>query len=148
MGINEPEATFSPCFGGPFLLWHPSRYAALLAEKIRQHDAAVWLVNTGWSGGAFGVGSRMPLRFTRAIVDAIHNESLKSAPTVRDDIFGFDVVTACDGVPSEMMQPKQSWRDQVAYAETAGQLATSFKENFKKYASETSPEVAAAGPHG
>jgi phosphoenolpyruvate carboxykinase (ATP) len=148
MGINEPEATFSPCFGGPFLLWHPSRYAALLAEKIRQHDAAVWLVNTGWSGGSFGVGSRMPLRFTRAIVDAIHNGSLKSAPTVRDDIFGFDVVTACEGVPSEMMQPKQSWRDQAAFSETAGQLACSFRENFRKYASETSPEVAAAGPPG
>jgi phosphoenolpyruvate carboxykinase (ATP) len=148
MGINEPEATFSPCFGGPFLLWHSSRYAELLAEKIRRHDAAVWLVNTGWSGGAYGVGSRMPLRFTRAIVDAIHNGSLESAATVRDDIFGFDVVTACEGVPSEMMQPKQSWRDTAAYAKTAGQLACSFRENFKKYVDETSAEVAAAGPAG
>lgn len=88
----------------------------------------------------------MPLRFTRAIADAIHNGSLKSAATVRDDIFGFNVATACESVPSEMMQPKQSWRDTAAYAETAGQLACRFRENFKKYASETSAEVAAAGP--
>ncbi len=148
MGVNEPEATFSPCFGGPFLLWHPSRYAELLAKKICQHDAAVWLVNTGWSGGAYGVGSRMPLRFTRAIVDAIHNGSLKTAPTVNDEIFGFDVVTISEGVPSEMMQPKQSWRDQAAFEETARQLAAGFRENFRKYAAETSPEVAAAGPAG
>ncbi|MDG1896752.1 MAG: phosphoenolpyruvate carboxykinase (ATP) [Fuerstiella sp.] len=148
MGVNEPEATFSPCFGGPFLLWHPSRYAELLAEKIRQHDAAVWLVNTGWSGGVYGVGSRMPLRFTRAIVDAIHSGSLKSAPTVRDHVFGFEVVTVCDGVPSEMMQRQLSWRDQTACHETATQLAASFRENFRKYASETNPEIAAAGPAG
>ena len=146
MGINEPEATFSPCFGGPFLMWHPSRYAELLAEKIRKHNSAVWLVNTGWSGGAYGTGSRMPLRFTRAIVDAIHNGSLRNAPTTTDEIFGFEVVTECQGVPTEMMQPKLSWRDQQSYLETAQKLAGRFRENFKQYADATTPEVSAAGP--
>ncbi len=148
MGINEPEATFSPCFGGPFLLWHPSRYAELLAEKIRRHDSSVWLVNTGWSGGAYGVGSRMPLRFTRAIIDEIHNGSLIQAPTTTDAIFGFEVVTECAGVPAEMLQPKLSWRDAAAFDETAKKLASSFRTNFEKYAAECDPAVSAAGPIG
>lgn len=147
MGINEPEATFSPCFGGPFLVWHPSRYAELLAEKIRRHDSAVWLVNTGWSGGAYGVGSRMPLRFTRAIIDSIHNGSLRNAPTATDDVFGFEVVTECEGVPSEMMQPRLSWRDQDTFDETARKLAASFIENFGQYSDATAAEVVAAGPN-
>ena len=147
MGINEPEATFSPCFGGPFLVWHPSRYAELLAEKIRRHDSAVWLVNTGWSGGAYGVGSRMPLRFTRAIIDSIHNGSLRNAPTATDDVFGFEVVTQCEGVPSEMMQPRLSWRDQDTFDETARKLAASFIENFGQYSDATAAEVVAAGPN-
>lgn len=148
MGINEPEATFSPCFGGPFLVWHPSRYAELLAEKIRRHDSAVWLVNTGWSGGAYGVGSRMPLRFTRAIIDEIHSGQLINAPTVTDTNFGFEVVTECAGVPSEMLQPKLSWREAEAFEETAKQLAASFRENFEIYAAECDPAVVAAGPTG
>lgn len=146
MGVNEPEATFSPCFGGPFLVWHPSRYAELLAEKIQKHDSAVWLVNTGWSGGAYGVGSRMPLRFTRAIIDQIHNGSLRDAAVERDEIFGFDVVVECEGVPAEMLQPKLSWRDTDAYEATARQLAERFVENFKQYEEESSSEVVAAGP--
>lgn len=148
MGVNEPEATFSPCFGGPFLVCHPTRYAELLAEKIRKHGSAVWLVNTGWSGGAYGVGSRMPLRFTRAIVDEIHNGSLRDAPTSPDEVFGFDVVTECPGVPTEMMQPKLSWRDQEAYLATAQKLAKSFNDNFEKYAEPTPDAVVAAGPKG
>lgn len=148
MGINEPEATFSPCFGGPFLLWHPSRYAELLAEKIRRHDATVWLVNTGWSGGAYGVGSRMPLRFTRAIIDEIHNGTLINAPTTKDVNFGFEVVTECTGVPAEMLQPALSWRDAEAFDETAKKLASSFRKNFEKYAPECDPTVVAAGPVG
>ncbi|MCR9201590.1 MAG: phosphoenolpyruvate carboxykinase (ATP) [Planctomycetaceae bacterium] len=146
MGVNEPEATFSPCFGGPFLVWHPSRYAELLAEKIQKHDASVWLVNTGWSGGAYGVGSRMPLRFTRAIIDQIHSGSLRSAATAADPVFGFDVVVECEGVPAEMLQPRLSWRDTDACENTARQLAARFVENFQQYADETSAEVVAAGP--
>ncbi len=146
MGVNEPEATFSPCFGGPFLVWHPSRYAELLAEKIRKHKSAVWLVNTGWSGGAYVVGSRMPLRYTRTIIDAIHSGELRTAPTVTDEFFGFEIVTKCAGVPDEMMQPKLSWQNPSDYEETARKLAARFAENFLKYATDSSPEVTAAGP--
>ncbi|MEZ6122043.1 MAG: phosphoenolpyruvate carboxykinase (ATP) [Planctomycetaceae bacterium] len=146
MGINEPQATFSPCFGGPFLVWHPSRYAELLAEKIRKHEASVWLVNTGWSGGPYGIGSRMPLRFTRAIVDAIHQGTLKEAPKVVDDTFGFEIVQECAGVPREMLQPSLAWRDAEEYRQAAGKLAALFAKNFKTYAGECSAEVAAAGP--
>ncbi|MCA9061948.1 MAG: phosphoenolpyruvate carboxykinase (ATP) [Planctomycetaceae bacterium] len=148
MGVNEPEATFSPCFGGPFLVCHPARYAQLLAEKIAKHDAAVWLVNTGWSGGAYGVGSRMPLRFTRAIVDAIHSGSLREAPTVRDEIMGLDIVTQCPGVPAEMLQPSVSWQDKEAFVRTSRKLAGLFRKNFEKYAQEVDPSVIQAGPVG
>src|SRR5438876_2493845 len=99
MGVSEPQATFSPCFGGPFLVWHPARYAELLAAKMTQQQANVWLVNTGWSGGSHGTGRRMKLSLTRAIIDAIHAGVLANAPTLRDPVFGFDVVTECPGVP-------------------------------------------------
>ncbi len=148
MGVTEPEATFSPCFGGPFLVHHPARYAELLAKKISQHDAAVWLVNTGWSGGAYGEGSRMPLRYTRAVVDEIHSGRLRQAPTVFDEVFGLNVITECAGVPSEMLQPKLSWRNQTAYGETCRKLADRFRENFTKYAANVTPEVVASGPRG
>jgi phosphoenolpyruvate carboxykinase (ATP) len=146
MGVDEPEATFSPCFGGPFLVCHPSRYAKLLSEKIAKHDVSVWLVNTGWSGGAYGTGSRMPLRFTRAVIDGIHTGALRDAPTDRDPILGLDIVTQCEGVPQEMMVPRQSWRDPNAYEETARHLASRFRKNFQKYASEVDADVIAAGP--
>ena len=93
MGVTEPQATFSPCFGGPFLVWHPSKYAELLAEKMRKHNARVWLVNTGWGGGGYGVGKRISLKNTRAIIDAIHSGALAKAKTERDPIFGFGIVT-------------------------------------------------------
>ena len=101
MGVTEPQATFSPCFGGPFLVWHPSKYAELLAEKMRKHNARVWLVNTGWAGGAYGTGKRISLKSTRAIIDAIHSGALASAKTERDPVFGFDIVTDVPGVPSK-----------------------------------------------
>ncbi|MCL4115753.1 UNVERIFIED_CONTAM: hypothetical protein GTU68_063446 [Idotea baltica] len=148
MGINEPEATFSPCFGGPFLVWHPSVYAELLAEKIRTHGSAVWLVNTGWSGGAYGEGSRMPLRFTRAIIDEIHSGALREAASVKDEVFGFDIVTECAGVPAEMLQPKLSWRDAAAFEATAKKLAADFRSNFEKYAGECDEAIVKAGPVG
>lgn len=148
VGINEPEATFSPCFGGPFLVWHPARYAELLAQKIESHGSTVWLVNTGWSGGAYGVGSRMPLRFTRAIIDGIHDGSLRNAPTDRDEVFGLDVVKECDGVPRETMLPWTSWRDHRAYLETSRNLAARFRANFELYAADTSERLKASGPVG
>jgi len=146
MGVTEPQATFSPCFGGPFLVWRPARYAELLAAKMKQHKANAWLVNTGWSGGAYGVGSRMKLKLTRAIINAIHSGELLRAPTARDPVFGFDVPTACDGVPSEILVPRNTWSDKSSYDATARKLAGLFRDNFEKYADGASAEVRGAGP--
>jgi phosphoenolpyruvate carboxykinase (ATP) len=146
MGVTEPQATFSPCFGGPFLVWHPSKYAELLAAKMREHGSRVWLVNTGWSGGAYGAGKRMKLANTRAILDAIHSGALAGAKTVRDPVFGFDVVTECPGVPGEILLPRESWVDQAAYDATAQKLAGLFTKNFATYEGGVSAEVKAAGP--
>ena len=146
MGVTEPEATFSPCFGGPFLVWHPTKYAELLAERIRRHQANVWLVNTGWSGGAFGVGSRMKLKYTRAIIDAIHSGQLAGAPTEKDPVFGVDVPTACEGVPSEILVPRNTWKDGAAFDQTARKLAGLFQENFSQYSGDAADAIRAAGP--
>ena len=146
MGVTEPEATFSACFGAAFMVWHPSVYAELLAEKIRQHEARVWLVNTGWTGGGYGVGQRIALAHTRAIIDAIHDGVLDDAETVRDARFGFEAIGACPGVPSQVLVPQTAWSDRTAYEEKATQLADLFKKNFEKFAAETRGEIAAAGP--
>ena len=134
VGVKEPQATFSPCFGGPFLVWHPRKYADLLAERIRTHNANVWLVNTGWSGGAYGVGSRMKLAYTRAIIDAIHAGQMKDVPTQTDPIFGLHVLTSCPGVPTEILNPRQTWTDPAAYDLAANKLATMFRENLAQFA--------------
>ncbi len=146
VGIDEPEATFSPCFGGPFLVWHPAKYADLLAEKIRKHQANVWLVNTGWSGGPYGVGSRIPLQQTRAIIDAIHSGALLTAPATRDPIFGFEVIRECPNVPSHILWPQQTWSTPEAYTEAACKLAARFQKNFEKYANGINSEIQQAGP--
>ncbi len=146
VGVTEPQATFSPCFGGPFLVWHPSKYAELLAEKVKQHNSRVWLVNTGWCGGAYGVGKRISLKNTRAIIDAIHNGSLQNAKTMQDPIFGFDIVTECPGVPSEILSPRVAWADKAEYEKAAKKLAGLFRENFKTYESGASAEVCQACP--
>ncbi len=146
MGVTEPSATFSPCFGGPFLVWHPAKYAELLATRMREHEANVWLVNTGWSGGSYGTGSRMKLSLTRKIIDAIHSGELSKAPTQKDPVFGFEVVSACPEVPSEVLIPRNTWKDKAAYDAAANKLATLFSNNFKAYADGVSAEVRAAGP--
>jgi phosphoenolpyruvate carboxykinase (ATP) len=146
MGVKEPTATFSPCFGGPFLVWHPSTYAELLADKMKKHNARVWLINTGWSGGGHGVGKRIKLAHTRGILDAIHSGALTGAGTKRGPTFGFEVVTACPGVPSEILWPRDTWSDKAAYDAAAKKLANLFTENFKKYESGVSAEVRAAAP--
>src|SRR3954462_5643685 len=115
IGVIEPQVTFSPCFGGPFLIWYPHKYAELLADKMRKHKARVWLVNTGWAGGAYGNGKRISLKNTRAIIDAIHSGALAKANTARDPVFGFDIVTECPGVPAEILRPRESWADKSAY---------------------------------
>jgi phosphoenolpyruvate carboxykinase (ATP) len=146
VGIRDPQPTFSPCFGGPFLVWHPMKYAEMLAQRLEKHGARCWLVNTGWSGGPYGVGSRMSLRYTRALIDAIHAGQLDAAPTQEDPIFGVAVPKACPGVPSDVLQPKSTWKDPQAYDQTARKLAHLFRENFKAYESAASAEVRAAGP--
>jgi len=147
VGVTEPSATFSACFGAPFLVWHPAKYAELLGAKMKQHQVNVWLVNTGWSGGSYGTGSRVKLKFTRAIIDAIHNGDLADAPAKLDPIFGFDVVTAVPNVPSEILIPEDTWADKEAFRATAAKLAKLFVQNFKKFESGASPGVKAAGPN-
>jgi phosphoenolpyruvate carboxykinase (ATP) len=146
MGVSEPQATFSPCFGGPFLVWHPNKYAELLAAKMKQHNARAWLVNTGWSGGAYGSGKRIKLANTRAILDAIHNGSLAKTALKRDAVFGIEVPNECPGVPREILAPRETWGDKSAYDATAQKLAGLFRENFKTYESGVSSEVRSAGP--
>lgn len=146
MGVTEPQATFSACFGSPFLAWHPSKYAELLAQKMETHDTNVWLVNTGWSGGAYGTGKRMKLAFTRSIIDAIHSGELAGTETTRDPLFGFEIPSTCSGVPDEILTPRNTWADKGAFDQTANKLVKLFTDNFTNYADGVSPEVQAAGP--
>ena len=145
-GVNEPQATFSACFGAAFMVWHPSRYAELLAEKIREHDAKVWLVNTGWSGGPYGVGNRFKLKYTRAIIDAIHDGSLVKEKTNEDPVFGVAIPQACNSVPSELLDPKKTWSDSAEYDKMAQKLAGLFHDNFKAFEDGASAEIRNAGP--
>jgi phosphoenolpyruvate carboxykinase (ATP) len=133
MGVTEPKATFSACFGAAFLVWPPAKYAELLADRLRSNDSQAWLVNTGWTGGSYGVGSRISLLHTRAIIDAIHDGSLAAAPTAEDPIFGFQVPTECAGVPSRLLTPKSTWADPAEYEKAAARLARLFEENFERY---------------
>lgn len=146
VGITEPEATFSACFGAPFMVWHPTKYAELLAEKIQQHNVNVWLVNTGWSGGAYGVGSRIKLKYSRAIIDAINSGELAKAPSKPDPRFGFEIITKCSNVPDEILDPHNAWADQAAYAKQADELAKMFNKNFEHFTEQASDEIRAAAP--
>jgi phosphoenolpyruvate carboxykinase (ATP) len=146
MGVKEPSVTFSPCFGWPFLVWHPSKSAELLAAKIKQQGTRVWLVNTGWSGGAYGTGKRIKLAHTRAIIDAIHSGALAKAETQRDSLFGLDVVTQCPNVADEILVPRNVWSDKAAYETTARRLAALFTKNFAMHEGGVSAEVKSAGP--
>lgn len=146
VGVTEPVATFSPCFGGPFLVWHPSKYAELLADRILKHNTNVWLVNTGWTGGPYGKGERISLKHTRAIIDAIHNGSLIAAPTEKEPFFGLDMVTECVGVPRGVLNPRNTWSSGEEYDATAAKLCHLFVENFETYADGVREEVLAAGP--
>ncbi len=146
MGVTEPQATFSACFGAAFLVWHPTKYAEMLADKMNQYGSDAWLVNTGWSGGAHGVGERMSLKHTRAIIDAIHSGELTSVETVADPVFGLAVPVSCPGCPSEVLMPRQTWTDPQQYDEMAAKLTTLFHENFTHYADQASDAIKAAGP--
>ena len=147
-GVAEPEATFSTCFAAPFLPLPPARYAAMLSERLRQHRPPVWLINTGWTGGAYGAGSRFKLAHTRAMVDAVLDGSLSAVPFRPDPIFGVEVPLSCPGVPPEALRQRESWKDAQAYDERARALAGLFRENFKNYADQVPEAVRQAGPLG
>ena len=147
-GVTEPQATFSACFGAVFLVWHPTKYATMLGELLRTHGAQVWLVNTGWSGGAYGVGQRMKLAHTRAMVRAALNGSLNSGVLITDPVFGLQLPTLIDGVPSEVLNPRRTWSDGAAYDAQANKLAEMFRENIKKFGAAVPGNILAAGPRG
>ena len=127
-------------------MWHPSKYAEMLANKIRTYKSKVWLVNTGWSGGGYGVGKRIELRYTRAIIDAIHAGKLDECAYQTDAIFGFEVPTKCPRVPESIMQPRLCWNNPSQYDQKSNHLAQLFVKNFEKFKSGSSPEIIQAGP--
>jgi len=146
-GVTEPQATFSACFGAVFLVWHPTKYAYMLGDLLEKHKSSVWLVNTGWSGGAYGVGKRMKLEYTRAMINAALSGKLEYANFRTDPVFGLSVPTAIQEVPTEVLEPRGTWSDGAAYDAQAAKLAGMFRENFKKF-SGASEAVRNAGPKG
>ena len=147
-GVTEPQATFSACFGAVFLVWHATKYAHMLGELLAKHSANVWLVNTGWSGGPYGVGSRMQLSLTRAMVHAALNGTLDRLPVKTDSVFGLAVPQGIVGVPADVLDARGTWSDAAAYDAQAKKLAGMFRENIKKFGTEVSAQILAAGPKG
>lgn len=153
-GIKEPTATFSACFGAAFIMLHPTKYAAMLAEKMLKHGATGWLVNTGWSGGSYGSGSRIKLAYTRKIIDAIHSGDLLKAEYKKTEVFGLEIPTALEGVPSEILDPVNTWPDKKAHKDTLLKLGGLFRKNFEVFTnykigsdSNLTEEILAAGPN-
>ncbi len=145
-GITEPQATFSTCFGAPFMPRHPSVYGNLLRDFIARYDVDCWLVNTGWTGGKYGVGHRMPIQVTRALLDAALSGSLKAAPMRKDPVFGFDVPMAVAGIDSTILDPRKTWQDPQAYDAQAQALVDMFVKNFEKFLPHVDADVRAAAP--
>ena len=145
-GVTEPKPTFSACFGAPFLPLHPGRYAAMLGEKMQQHQVNVWMVNTGWTGGPYGIGTRMKLKFTRAMITAALEGKLDNVAYDNDPVFGVAIPAECPGVPTEVLHPRNTWKDKQAYDEKAKYLAGLFVKNFEKYASGVTDDILAAAP--
>lgn len=145
-GVTEPQATFSACFGAPFMVLHPSKYATLLADKIRKHNVNCWLVNTGWTGGPYGTGKRMSIQYTRAMLKAALTGELNEIDYRTDPIFNFSVPTSCPNVPAEILDTRNTWDDKNKYDKKAAHLAHLFIDNFKQFENETPDEVKAAGP--
>jgi phosphoenolpyruvate carboxykinase (ATP) len=146
-GVTEPQATFSACFGSPFLPRHPGVYAKMLGEKLEQHGATCWLVNTGWSGGGYGVGERMSIKHTRAMLNAALTGALAEVAFEPDPIFNLNIPASCPGVPADVLIPNRTWSDQAAYDAAANKLSGLFKDNFGKYADGVDEAVRAAGPN-
>jgi phosphoenolpyruvate carboxykinase (ATP) len=145
-GVDEPAPVFSACYGAPFMPLHPRRYAELLGERIKRHNVNVWLINTGWSGGPYGVGHRIAIPYTRALVNAALDGRLDHVSCWQDPVFGFQVPGSCPGVPDELLRPRDSWSDPAAYDAQATKLAEMFHENFKGYADQVPDEISLAGP--
>jgi phosphoenolpyruvate carboxykinase (ATP) len=143
---SEPQATFSTCFGAPFMALHPSVYANMLGERIAAHSVTCWLVNTGWSGGPYGIGQRIKIKYTRAMVAAALNGTLKDVPCWQDPVFGLYVPKHVEGVPDEILNPRNTWTDPAAYDKQAQDLAGGFNKNFEEFVEFVSPQVMAAGP--
>lgn len=146
MEVKEPQATFSACFGAAFLVWHPTRYAELLASKMETHGAQAWLLNTGWSGGPYGIGKRIRLADTRAMIDAIHSGELARAPTRQDPIFGLHALVSCPGVDGKLLDARSTWPDPLAYDRQANELADLFRRHFARYEDAASEATRRAGP--
>ena len=145
-GVTEPKPTFSACFGAPFLPLHPGKYASMLGKKMTEHKVNVWMVNTGWTGGPYGTGNRMKLKYTRAMITAALEGQLEQATFESHPVFGMAIPTSCPGVPDSILNPGNTWSDKDAYLEKAKYLAGLFVKNFEKYASGVAPEVLAAAP--
>jgi len=145
-GITEPQATFSTCFGAPFMSLEPGVYGKLLGKKLEEHDVNCWLINTGWSGGPYGVGERMDINLTRALLNAALSGELAKAPLQEDPIFGLLIPEFCEGVDSNVLHPANTWQDKAAYEIKARELAKAFRDNFKDFEMMVSAEVVAAGP--
>ena len=146
-GVTEPQATFSACFGEPFMVHSPIVYAQLLGERIAKHNVDVWLVNTGWSGGPYGVGKRMNIGHTRALIHAALSGTLREVPTRHDALFNLEVPTSCSDVPTEILDPRNTWSDPAAYDAQARKVAQMFRENFERFSGEVPAELAEAGPN-
>jgi len=145
-GITEPQTTFSACFGKPFLPLHPTKYAELLGKKLKDNKVNVWLINTGWSGGAYGIGKRIELSYTRAMITAVLKNELENVDFVNDAVFGLKMPVECKGVPSELLNPRNTWEDQAAYDDKANSLASQFILNFKDFESFANEEIMNGGP--
>jgi phosphoenolpyruvate carboxykinase (ATP) len=145
-GVTEPVAVFSACFGAPFMPLHPTEYAKLLGEKMENHQANVWLINTGWSGGPYGVGSRIKLKYTRAMIKAALSGKLDNAAYYPHPVFGIHIPESCPEVPQEILDPKNTWDDKNAYDEKANQLADQFTKNFEKFAEFATDAIKAGSP--
>jgi phosphoenolpyruvate carboxykinase (ATP) len=143
---NEPQATFSACFGAPFLPMHPKVYADMLGKKIRKHKSNVWLINTGWTGGPYGVGERINLPYTRFMVSAVLSGQLNNVPYRKDSFFGLQVPEKCPEVPDDVLDPRKTWSDPAAYDQQAEALVARFRENFSEFANEVTKKVRDAGP--
>ena len=146
-GVVSPEPVFSACFGSPFMPLHPSAYAELLGQKMQENRVNIWLINTGWTGGPYGVGRRIQLRYTRAIITAVLKGIMYNVGYRKHSIFGAEIPLTCPGVPNVILSPRETWRDDVAFYKQANELALMFQTNFEKFKDKSSVDIMQGSPH-